>query len=407
MIQPLSRRRLLALLSATAAAGHMSAQSSLFGKRRKPAPAAPSFVYIGTDTLNSPSKGIYVARFDGVKGQIAAPTLAAETVRPSFLAVANVGKRRVLYAANEGHDEASSGISSFAVDTGTGALTSLNRVSAAGAGPCYVSVDSTGSCAFAANYSGGSVASFRLKPDGSLTDPVDRVDFRQPAFGHHGPNAARQDAPHPHSATISPDNRFLIVNDLGNDNIVTFAIDTATAHMGPPQLNEARTPGAGPRHIAFHPNGRWAYGINELTSTIEHYLWNTTHGTGGSAPVALLTEAGSAVSTLDQNFHGPNTAAEVVVSPDGNFLIASNRGENSLVVFRVDPTSGAPAATQRLSCGGKTPRQFALDPTGRWLLCGNQDSNSVTVFARDGGTGQLSGPVQTLPVAMPQMVLFG
>ena len=407
MIQPLSRRRLLALLTATAAAGRLSAQSTLFGKRRKAPLPTPTFVYFGTDTLNSPSKGIYLARFDTAKGQLSTPTLAAETLRPSFMAVANVGKHRVLYAANEGNDEASSGVSSFLIDPTTGALTFLNKVSAAGAGPCYVSVDSTGSCAFAANYSGGSIASFRVKPDGSLSDPVDRIDFRQSAFGHHGPNAARQDAPHPHSGTISPDNRFLVVNDLGNDNIVTFSIDSVTAHLGPPQLNEARTPGAGPRHIAFHPNGRWAYGINELTSTVEHYLWNTTHGTGATSSVALLTEAGTSVSTLDNSFHHPNTAAEIVLSPDGNFLIVSNRGENSLVVFRIDAASGGPAPVQRIACGGKTPRQFTLDPTGRWLLCGNQDSNLVTVFARDQSSGQLTGPVQTLSVDMPQMILFG
>jgi 6-phosphogluconolactonase len=360
-------------------------------------------VYIGTDTINSPSKGIYLARFNPSTGQLSSPTLAAETVRPSFLASAHVGKRQILYAANEGQNEATSGISSFLIDPATGALSPLNKVSAGGAGPCYVSVNATGSAAFCADYAGSAVASFQIKTDGSLSDPVSRLDFRQPAFGHHGPNTARQDASHPHSATVSPDNRFLVVNDLGNDDIVTLYINPETAKLGPPQLNPCRVPGSGPRHIAFHPNQRWAYGINELSSTIQQYLWNTTHA---ASPVALLTEAGPTLSTLDPSFHGPNTAAEIALSPEGDYLICSNRGENSLVVFHIEPVTGAPAFVQRVSCGGKTPRQFTLDPTGRWLLCGNQDSGTVTVFSRNEATGHLTGPVQTLPVEMPQMILF-
>ena len=190
-----------------------------------------------------------------------------------------MGKRQILYAANEGQDEHSSGISSFLIDPGTGSLSPLNKVSAGGTGPCFVSVNGTGSAAFCADYSGSAVASFQVKADGSLTEPVSRLDFRLPAFGHHGPNSARQDAPHPHSANVSPDNRFLVVNDLGNDDIVTFYIKPGTAELGPPQLNACRVPGSGPRHIAFHPNGRWVYGINELASTIQHYLWNATHAT--------------------------------------------------------------------------------------------------------------------------------
>jgi 6-phosphogluconolactonase len=269
-----------------------------------------------------------------------------------------------------------------------------------------VSVDATGHNAFCANYAGSSIASFRMHPDGSLSEPVAKINFKQPAFGHHGPNAARQDAPHPHSATISPDNRFLVVNDLGNDSIDTFFIHADTAELGPPQLNPSRVPGTGPRHIAFHPNQRWAYGIDELANRIDHFLWNTTHTQGSTDPVALLTNAGNAVSTLDPGFHGPNTAAEIALSPDGDYMICSNRGENSLVVFHIDEVTGAPAFVQRISCGGKTPRQFTLDPTGRWLLCGNQDSNTITVFSRDEGTGRLTGPTQTVAVDMPQMVLF-
>lgn len=407
--KPFTRRRLLTLLPAAAAFARtrMLAQSRLFQRRRKPKPPEPMpLVYIGTDTINSHAKGIYLARFNPATGQLSQPALAAETVRPSFLAAARIGKQNVLYAANEGQDEHTSSVSAFAIDPANGALKLLKSVPAGGTGPCYISVDATGSAAFTANYTGSSVSSFKIYPDGTPSDAVERLDFRQPRFGHHGPNTARQDAPHPHSATISLDNRFLVVNDLGTDEIVTFYIHPETAQLGKPQLNACRVPGSGPRHIAFHPNQRWAYGIDELSNQIDHYLWNTTHGAGGAEPVALLTEAGNAVSTLDPGFHGQNTAAEIVLTPDANFLIVSNRGENSLVVFRIDATSGAPVFVQRIACGGKAPRQFTLDPTGRWLLCGNQDSGSITIFSRDEANGHLSGPVQTVPAEMPQMILF-
>lgn len=380
------------------------AQNFFSRKRKQPQPQP--IVYIGTDTINSPAKGIYLVRFDPATGHLTSPSLVAETVRPSFLASARVGRRQILYAANEGQDEHSSGISSFLIDPATGALNPLNKVSAGGSGPCFVSVNETGTAAFCADYAGSAVASFQVKPDGSLTEPVSRLDFRLPIFGHHGPNSARQDASHPHSATVSPDDRFLVVNDLGNDTIVTFYIDPETAKLGAPHLNPVRVPGSGPRHIAFHPNGRWAYGIDELSNRVDHYLWNTTHPNGSTEPIALLTNAGNSISTLDPGFRGLNTAAEIALSPEGDFIVCSNRGENTLVVFHVDPLTGAPAFVQRVPCGGRTPRQFTLDPTGKWLLCGNQDSGTITVFARNEATGHLSGPVQTLPVEMPQMILF-
>ncbi len=381
-------------------------QSRIFSRKPKPkAPGAPTFVYLGTDTDKAGAKGIYLSRFNPLTGMLSQPQLVAESMRPSFLATANVGNRHLLYAANEGNEKNST-VSTFLIDPTTGALKLLGQVPAGGAGPCYLSVDGTASAAFTANYTGSSVTSFKVQPDGTLSQPINRIDFKQKQFGDRGPNAARQDAPHPHSATISPDDRFLIVNDLGNDDIVTFPIHLETGSLGAPHVNESQLDGSGPRHVAFHPNGRWVYGVDELKSNVNHYLWNTTHGSGSTEPEALMTHSGNPISTLDPAFHGTNTAAEIVVTPDGGYVIVSNRGEDSLVVFHIDPTNGSLSFTQRIACGGRGPRQFTLNSTGHWLVCGNQDSASVTVFSRDENTGHLSGPVQTVPIQSPLMALF-
>ncbi len=400
----ITRRRLLSLLPTTA----LNAQLGFLTRKSKPSaqPAPRPFVYFGTDTDKPGAKGIYVSRFDLSTGQLTQPTLAAESLRPAYLAVNQVRDRRLLYATNEGPSAKTSTVSTYLIDPATGALTLIGQVSSAGAGPCYVSVDASRRSVFVANYAGGSIASYLVRPDGTLSDPVERLDFHQAAFSHHGPNAARQDAPHPHSAMLSPNNRFLVVSDLGNDDIVIFPVDPQTARLGKPSLNQNRTPGAGPRHIAFHPNGRWAYSINELASRIDQYLWNSTRGGNSTNAEARLTDAGHSISTLDPAYHGSNTAAEIVVAPSGNFLYASNRGEDSLIVCSIDAVSGAPMVVQRIGCGGKAPRQFTLDPSGRWLLCGNQNSASITVFARDQMSGRLNGPVQTLALESPMVTRF-
>ena len=407
----ITRRQLLALLPAATAVLHapLFAQTHLFSRKPKPVPVVSHpLVYFGTDTDKPGAKGIYVSRFDSAHGQLTSPILAAPALRPSFLALGPLRSgRRMLYSVNEGGDAKTSMVSAFEMNLTSGALQPLNQVSSGGASPCYLALDGTGHSAYVANYNGGTIGSFIIRPDGTLSPAVERIDFHdEKVFGSHGPVAARQEGPHPHSALISPDNRFLIVNDLGGDAIVTFAIDPNTARLGPPTVTDSRTPGSGPRHLAFHPNGRWAYGIDELSSNIDQYLWNATHATSGAAAIAHLTDTGRSISTLDPSFHGTNTAAEIVVSGNGFFVYASNRGEDSLVVFTVDQKDGALALAQRIACGGKAPRHFTLDPTGRWLLCGNQDSASVTVFARDPGTGRLTGPVQTLPIEAPQFTLF-
>jgi 6-phosphogluconolactonase len=405
-----TRRRFLVTLSALAALPRLalsSAEAQTFTApfRKKPvAPPPPTFVYFGTDTAKGVAKGIYLSRFDDVTGHLTSPELVAETLRPSYLAISTpmAGHRRI-YAVNAVAD-ASATVTSFLMDPATGALKEINQVSSAGAGPCYVSLDATGETAFVANYVGSTIATYRVLPSGALSEPVVRIDYKDPKFGKRGPVTARQDVPHPHSVHLSPDNRFLLVNDLGSDQITVFPIDAASAHLGPPALFSNDRPGSGPRHIAFHPNGRWLYSINEIDSTIDHFLWTTT--SSRTAPQGLLINSGVHVKTIAAGFPAAkNTAAEVAVSSDGNFLYASNRGEDTLVVYSIGET-GALTFIQRISCGGKTPRHFTLDPTGRWLLCGNQDSASITVFRRDGGTGHLGGPTQTLPLDSPMFTLF-
>ncbi len=292
-------------------------------------------VYFGTDTSKGGAKGIYAARFDAGKGQFATPVLAAECRTPSFLALGRVRDRRLLYSVNEG-DERTSGVSTYAMDGAGGALRLLGQVPSGGASPCFLSLHPDGRNAYVANYTGGSVSAYKVQADGTLSAPIQTIDFRKgKVYGQHGPNAERQEGSHPHAATISPDGRYLIVCDLGHDDFAVFPIADTTGELGPVHLSES-VAGSGPRHVAFHPNGRWVYGIDELTSKINQYLWNEVHGTAGIATQGLLTDTSHTVSTLDPGYTGKNTAAEIQMGPYGHFVYASNRGEDSLVVFSAD-----------------------------------------------------------------------
>lgn len=424
----MTRRRLLALLPAVALQQRIAVGAQIFARKPKAAPLPQPLVFFGTDTSRPGAKGIYSARFDPNLGRFSMPMLAAECVRPEFLALNQIfiappatakkqiplpkraapqpQMRSILYVVNEG-DATTSGISSYLLDRTTGKLTLLGQVSAGGVGPCYLSVDSSGRSAYVANYAGGSIASFRVMPDGSLSQPVDRVDFRDRAvFGRPGTRKEQVDGPHPHSTTLSPDNRFIVVNDLANDRIAIFPIDTATAHLGKPHLFQTMAPGSGPRHIAFHPNQRWAYGLDELASRIDQYLYTDMHALAGMDEQAILANVGQPVSTIDAKFRGENFAAEIYVVPTGDFVYVSNRGEDSLVVFAINEKNGTLTFRQRIPCGGKTPRHFTMDHSGNWLICGNQDSATVTVFVRHPGSGVLSGPVQTLDLESPMFTLF-
>jgi 6-phosphogluconolactonase len=404
-----TRRRLLLLFPAFAVSAHSQAQAFVTWPLRKKKPVAPPpplTVYVGTDTSKGVSKGVYQAHFDTTHGQLTAPLLAATTARPSFLAATPMGQgRRCLYAVNATNDPAAT-VTTFAIDPKTRALNQTGQVSSGGAGPAYISVDATGHAAFVANYFGSSIASYRIQPDGNLSQPVDRIDFNDhQRFAALGPNSARQESSHPHCATISPDNRFLLVCDLGTDHITVFAIHPETGQLTNPNTFTNGRPGSGPRHVAFHPNGRWVYGINEIDSTLDHYLWTATRFS--DTPQGLLVNTNTPIKTIAANFPADkNTAAELAISPDGLYLYASNRGEDSLVVFSIRLKDGKLTLLQRIPCGGKTPRHFTLDPTAQWLLCGNQDSATITIFRRDSATGKLNGPTQTVSLDSPLYTLF-
>ena len=412
----LSRRNLLAKLSTLAGglvAARLSAQKPGLEtriknhlKRKQPVPAPFPFVYFGTDTSRGKSKGIYLSRFDPATGRLTPPTLAAACVRPSWFAIGFAGKRRILYVCNEG--EGAPGTSSPPSSLSP-PVPSAPSIASPPSPPApvispWTPPTSPSSLPITPAPPSPPTASSQTAPSPS---PSSASTSRTPPSAIPAPNHARQDAPHPHCAILTPDDRFLLVNDLGNDNIVTFPVDAATAHLGPPHVHQRRA-GSGPRHLAFHPNGRWIYCIDELDNHIDQLLLNTTRGdiAHGFPPQALLTDTGHSISTLDPHFHGTNTAAEIAVAPSGRFLYASNRGEDSLIVCTIDDTTGALTTIQRISCGGKAPRHFTLDPTGNWLICGNQDSATVTVFARNQGTGRLTGPVQTLPLDSVQFTLF-
>ena len=396
-----TRRSFLVSLGALAATGSRAFAVSF----RRPKQAAQSTyrVYFGTDTSKGVAKGIYRATFDAATGELTQLGLVAETEQPSFLALGPSAPRRMLHAVNE----SGNAVVMFRTEGQSGDLQRVGQVSSGTAGPCYVSLDATGHAAFTANYAGGGVSSYRIQPDGTLSPPVDQVSYKDTTrYGVNGPMVARQDGPHPHCATISPDNRFLVVCDLGHDRISIFEIDGEPAKLetDEPHLFSNNRPGSGPRHVVFHPNQRWVYVINELDSTVDHFLWTATHASNAQA---LLTLAGPPVKTIAaETPEDKSTAAEVAISTNGYFLYASNRGEDSLVVFTIDQTTGALTFLQRIACGGKMPRHFTLDPTGNWLLCGNQTAGGVTVFRRDGGSGRLSGPVASLPVPGPMFTLF-
>jgi 6-phosphogluconolactonase len=383
---------LAVLTVAVAWAAASSAQSPA-----KPPASGELLVYLGTYTgEKTNSKGIYVSRLDLASGKLTEPELAAETTNPSFLAVHPTG--RFLYAANEVREfEGKEGgsVSGFAVDRKTGKLTPLNQQSSVGRGPAHLTVDKSGRDVLVANYGGGSVAVLPIGTDGMLKPHT--------AFMQHtgaSVNPTRQKGPHAHSINVSPNNRFAYAADLGLDKVLIYRFD---AEKGTLAANEPPfatvKPGSGPRHFAFHPDGRFAYVINEISVSLTAFRADPERGSLTEIQTVTTLPEGETVQT------GYSTA-EVQVHPSGRFLYGSNRGHNSITVFTIDKNSGQVTFVQNEPTQGRDPRGFGIDPSGRYLLAGNQRSDSVIVYRIDQQTGRLTPTGQLLTLASPVCVKF-
>lgn len=346
-------------------------------------------IFVGTYTKKS-SRGIYAYRWIQQTGELTEIGLAAETADPSFLAFSPSHKD--LYAVNEAGSHPGT-VSGFLVAPLSGKLRPKNVVSSGGSGPCNLTVDHTDQALFVANYNSGSVSSYKILSDGNLSEPVSDIYFPGASV-----NPERQKTAHTHCTTVSPDNKYLLVNDLGLDRIMVFRFDPKTAKLVPndPPYYSA-IPGSGPRNLTFHPNGRWAYSINEILSTLDCMNWDSSKGT--------LTRFQN-ISTLPMDHESPTDAATVAVHPNGHFLYASNRGDDSITAFLIHPDNGRLTLMQRISCGGNSPRHFAVDPSGKWLVVANQDSANIVVLRCNPHTGKLASTGRQYPLDSPVCVLF-
>jgi 6-phosphogluconolactonase len=351
------------------------------------------FAYIGTYTNAGPSEGIYRLFLNTTTGAMRVDGVAAKSADPSFLALHPNG--RVLYAVNELSEfggKPTGAVTAFAVAQDTGALTPLGQLPSHGTAPCYVSVDRTGHTVLVANYGTGSVATFTVRQNGSL-------DVARTIVQHegHGPNADRQAGPHAHCIITDPENRFVLAADLGVDGVIVYKFNEKTGSISTVSNGVATNPGAGPRHLAFHPTGRFLYVINELDSTLVVYKYDGEHGSLDQVQITASSPGGT----------GPtNYPADLHVSSSGRFLYASNRGHDTVAVFQVDASSGQLTAIQQVSTGGSWPRNFALDPTGRFLLAANERSHSILSFRVDTETGRLTPTGEKAEIPSPVCIRF-
>ncbi len=380
----ISRRQLLQSLLLLSLLGPAFAQNTAVGKY---------FLYVGTYT-DKGSKGIYAYRYDPTSALATSLGVAAETANPSFLAVNPTN--HFLYAVNElqKYKDASSGaLSAFSIDRQTGKLQWINEVASGGADPCYISFDKTGKYILVANYTGGSVAVFPVGADGHLAESSAFVQHKGSSV-----NRERQEGPHAHWIETTPDNRFAIAVDLGLDELLVYRFNENTGALTPSDPPYTKLDaGSGPRHLAFAPDLKFAYVVNELKSTVTTFSYDAKLGT-----LQKLTS----VSTMPKGFKGENDTAEIHVHPNGKFLFASNRGHDSIAVFSIDGHTGALTLVDHFPSQGRTPRNFEIDPTGKFLFVANQDSNNIVVFRIDLGSGKLTPTGETMDVPSPVSLRF-
>ena len=363
------------------------------------------FVYVGTysepilfgtgELVQGKGKGIYLFRFDAAKGALE-PVAVKEGVRnSSYLAFDPT--RTFLYCVNEFKEyegKASGAVSAFRIDPETGALTYLNSKASHGTDPCHLIVEKTGRNVLVANFGSGSVCVLPREEDGSLKEASCVIQ-------HEGSSVdpKRQAGPHAHAVELSPDNRYAFVPELGGDKVMIYVLDAVAGKLtpNPNQPFIKMKPGAGPRQLVMHPNGKLAFLINELNSTMTSYCYDPDKGT--------LTEI-ETLSTLPADFKGESTCAEVQVHPSGRFLYGSNRGHDSIVIYGVDPASGGLTLVGHELTRGKIPRNFAVHPSGAFLAAANQESDNVVMFRIDSATGKLTPTGNVVEAGTPICVRF-
>ena len=352
---------------------------------------AELLVYIGTYTRGE-SKGIYIYKMDLDSGALTPVGVIDAGPNPSFLAVHP--DHRFLYAVNEIAEyegEKTGSIAAFSIDPTTGRLDFLNRQTSQGALPCHLVVDAAGKNVLLANYIGGSVSVLPILDGGKLGRAT---SVRQ----HQGSsvNPSRQTGPHAHSINLDRANRFAVTADLGLDKVLVYRFEGATGKLtpnDPPSVSLKA--GAGPRHFAFHPSKPYAYVINELDSTVTTFTYDSNLG---------VLESIQTLSTLPERFEGVSHTAEVQVHPSGRFAYGSNRGHDSIAMFKVDDATGKLTSIGHEPTGGKTPRNFGIDPSGRYLIAANQDSDTLVVFRIDPAAGRLQSTGIVIDVPAPVCV---
>ena len=362
-----------------ALASSLLVPAAVFAESAIPEAKSPKtyWVYIGTYTgKDSDSKGIYRFDLDVATGKLSNKALAAESASPSYLAVAPSGK--FLYSVNEVPNQKAGGISAFALDPKTGDLKFLNQESSVGSGPCHLIVDKEGKHVLAANYGGGSTVVLPIDEKGRVGAYTDFVQ-------HEGKGAdpSRQEGPHAHCVALDAANRFAFVCDLGLDKVLIYKYDAEKGKITPNQPPAADlAPGSGPRHIAFTPDYKYAYVVNELNLTITGFRYDPDHGSLKEIQTLSTLPKGTAPSSK-------YSCAEVVVHPSGKYVYATNRGQDTIATFAIDPKTGELTLVGHQGDGIKVPRGFNVDPSGTWAIAANQDGDSIVVFSIDPKTGEL------------------
>lgn len=393
----LARRAFLKTATALAAASSASTQ-------RLAAQGAGSIIcYVGAYTDRG--KGIHSFAMNPSDGTLTAGKVLTGLPNPSSLAFHP--NKKFLYAANEIANftgPASSGsVTAISIDPANGDLKILNVISSGGRGPAHLSVDPTGKYVFTANYGSGSVGVLSIKDDGSLGAVTDTKQIT----GTLGSNPAADappgsfaisghDAPHAHQAEMDPFGRFLLASDLGTDSIYVYKLDPGTGMLSNVGKVTA-TNGAGPRHFAFHPVGRYLYSLNEEASTVDMMSWDP--GSGG-------LEIKQTLSTLPKGYTGTNYTSEVATTPDGRFVYCANRLHDSIAIFAIDPLNGSMKLQDIVWTRGSYPRNFEIEPNGNFMYVAHSRSDNVTTFAVDKSTGGLTFTGQFTPVGNPSKILF-